>query len=305
MPGDGSRAGAPGERLTMLGRVVAEVWRSLFHRFTPPGRLQAARAALAGGDLERAIRYAERALDQDPGLRDARVLLAEVYLHGRSYEEVIADIHQHIRPRTYVEIGVATGKSLRRALPETRAIGVDPDAAVQYDLPPQARIFDETSDHFFANRDVRAELGGLAVELAFIDGMHHFEFALRDFINLERLCSRSATILVHDCFPLDRASAQRERQSGFWSGDVWRLIVLLKKYRPDLKIHNVAAPPTGLAVIRGLDPSSSFLADNLARLTEEFLQLDYRYLRDGRAEKLNLVPNDWAVIRALLDQPAG
>jgi hypothetical protein len=36
---------------------------------------------------------------------------------------------------------------------------------------------------------VRALLGGLPVELGFIDGMHLFEFALRDFMNLERLCT--------------------------------------------------------------------------------------------------------------------
>ena len=41
-------------------------------------------------------------------------------------------------------------------------------------------LFPQTSDEFFARNDVGAELGGLPVDLAFIDGMHHFEFALRD-----------------------------------------------------------------------------------------------------------------------------
>jgi hypothetical protein len=203
-----------------------------------------------------------------------------------------------------VEIGVATGKSLTLVRPETRALGVDPDPAIQYALSPNTRVFKETSDAFFAGHDVRAELGGLEVELAFIDGLHCFDYALRDFINLERLCGRGATILVHDCFPLDRVSAQRERKSGFWSGDVWRLVVLLKKHRPDLRIHTIAAPPTGLVVIRGLDPSSRALADNLERLIEEFLRLDYAYLREGREEKLNLIANDWARVRELLDAPA-
>ena len=31
-------------------------------------------------------------------------------------------------------------------------------------------------------------------DLAFIDGMHHFEFALRDFANLERHCAPGSTM---------------------------------------------------------------------------------------------------------------
>ena len=43
-----------------------------------------------------------------------------------------------------------------------------------------------TSDDFFASHDLAQVLGGRPVDLAYIDGMHQFEFALRDFMNLER-----------------------------------------------------------------------------------------------------------------------
>jgi hypothetical protein len=133
--------------------------------------------------------------------------------------------------------------------------------------------------------------------------MHHFEYALRDFMHLEALCERASTILVHDCFPHDRRTALRERETYFWTGDVWRLIVLLKKYRRELSIHTVATPPTGLAVIRNLDPASKFISDNLAALCEEFMALDYSFLAEDRAGKLGLFPNDWERIRTLLDSP--
>lgn len=264
----------------------------------------AALAAQQAGERDRAVKYSERALELDADLPDMHAMLAELFLHGEGYQQVLARIHQHIKPRTYIEIGVETGVTLKFVLPGTRALGVDPQPAIVFALPPNVRIFTETSDQFFAEHDVRAELGGLAVELAFIDGMHHFEYALRDFMNLERLCSRDSTILVHDCFPHDRKTAQRERETLFWSGDIWRLIVLLKKYRRDLQINTIAAPPTGLTVIRHLDPSSRFISENLERLCEEFLKLDYRFLQKERADKLNLFPNDWHRICGLLDFPA-
>jgi len=257
-------------------------------------------AASAAGERDRAARYCERALHLDPGLEAADSLLFEMFLHGEDYFQVLQRIHGHLRPRTYIEIGVEAGKSLRLVLPGTVALGIDPEPAVAFPLPPNVRVFAETSDDFFARHDVRAELGGLPVDLALIDGMHHFEFALRDFMHLERLSTAQSTILVHDCFPHDRRTAQRERLWGFWSGDIWRLIVLLKKYRPDLSIHTIATPPTGLAVVRNLDPSSRFIADNLGRLCAEFMALDYSYLDKDRAAKLNLFPNDWEQIRPLL-----
>jgi hypothetical protein len=261
----------------------------------------AALAANQAGKRDKAVQYCEQAVQLAPGLESAHQLLFDMFLHGEDYFHLLVRIHQHLKPRTYVEIGVETGASLRFVQPGTLALGVDPAPAISYALPANARVFAETSDDFFSRRDVRAELGGQPVDLALIDGMHHFEFALRDFMNLERLSAPASTILIHDCFPHDRRTAQRERLGRFWSGDVWRLIVLLKKYRPDLRIHVVAAPPTGLAVVRNLDPASRFIAENLDRLCAEFMALDYSFLDEDRAGKLSLFPNDWERVRALLD----
>lgn len=286
------------------GRSAGRVLR-LSMALAEPSRANlalATQAAMRSGEHSLAVSCGEKVLDLDPERGETRNLLQSHYLQGPSYESVLADIHEALKPRTYIEVGIFMGGTIKLAHADTLVLGVDPSPQIKFALPPNFRIFAETSDRFFAAHDVRAELGGLPVDLAFIDGMHHFDFALRDFINLERLCTRESTILVHDCFPIDRASAVRERKSAFWSGDIWRLIVLLKKYRPDLRIDTIGAPPTGLGVIRNLDPSSRFLADNVARLTDEFMRLDYGYLQDDRGAKLNLFPNDRESVRRLFAQ---
>jgi hypothetical protein len=260
----------------------------------------AAFAAAQAADIDAAVRNAERALEIDGRLDAVRELLTGLFLRGENYVEVLARIQRHLRPRTYLEIGVETGLSMRLTLPETRAIGIDPQPKLSEPLAPHVRFFQQTSDDFFAQHDVRAELGGLPVDLAFIDGMHLFDYALRDFINVERWCTPASTVIIDDCFPMDRRTAQRNRTTAFWTGDVWKLVVLLKKYRPDLAIHTVATPPTGMCIVRKLDPASIFLADNLPKLVDEFMALDYSFLEKDRAGKLNLFPNDWTRIQALL-----
>jgi hypothetical protein len=235
----------------------------------------------------------------------ARKFLARLELPGEDYFRVLERLHAYLRPRTYIEIGVWKGKSLRLAKAPTLALGVDPAPQLKSPPGPNVRLFSQSSDEFFVSRDVIAELGGQRVDLALIDGMHHFEYALRDFINLERVSDPRSVILIHDCCPLDSQSAQRDRTTIFWTGDVWRTIVLLRKYRPDLSVHTIATPPTGLGIIFNLDPSSQVLPRDIEAIIAEGLKLDYAALEQHKAELLNLCPNDWHSIRRLIDSRTG
>jgi hypothetical protein len=266
----------------------------------PQYHFDAAVVYLKLGELGPAREFCEAALVLAPDLPPALDMLSQLTLPGAFYLDVLSMIHSHLRPRTYLEIGVETGQSIALARPETRAIGIDPEPKIKMPLAPRTSIVATTSDDYFATRDVRADLEGLPVDLAFIDGMHQFEFALRDFINLEKLSSPQSTILIHDCYPLNRLTAERERKTLFWSGDIWRLILLLRKYRPELSVNVIAAAPTGLGVVRGLDPSSRVLHERLEEIVREFLALDYSVLEADKAGMLALVPNDREKIKAIL-----
>jgi tetratricopeptide (TPR) repeat protein len=261
----------------------------------------AAIAHLKLGRLDQARSRCESALALDPTLPDLHTFLSQLRLPGPFYVDLLQTIHRHLRPRTYLEIGVETGQTLCLALPETRAIGVDPQPILRYPLSQATTLHVMTSDDYFAGHDVQAELGGLPIDLAFIDGMHHFEFALRDFINIEKNCDSRSTILIHDCYPLDRLTAERERHCMFWSGDIWRLMLALRKYRPELQLHTVGAAPTGLGVARGLDPRSRVLEEKFDGIVREFLALDYSVLDTDKPGMLALYPNDWERIKTLLN----
>jgi len=228
-------------------------------------------------------------------------LLSELELPGEHYFQVLARVHEHVQPATYLEVGVSRGESLKLAGAATLALGIDPEPRLGFSPAPNQRVFAQTSDDFFARPDVAALLGGKPLEMAFIDGMHHFEYALRDFVNIEPLCQPNSLVFIHDCYPIDARSAEREQTTGFWSGDIWRLIVLLKKYRPDLHIHTLGAPPTGLGLIMGLDPTSTILRSRLAELVALGLTLPFSDIADRRPEALNLLPYDWPHVRQLLD----
>ena len=252
------------------------------------------------GRPQQALKLARQAVEHADYSR-AYSLMSRLTLPGEDYFEVLGRIHRHLNPATYLEIGVAGGQSLARALPQTQVIGVDPQPRLARPPGARQRIISATSDDFFAQHDVGAEFGGRAVDMAFIDGMHRFEYALRDFINVERNCARSSVILMHDCYPLDARTAQRERETGFWSGDIWRLVLLLREQRPHLTVRTIATPPTGLGIVLNPDPLSSVLAERCDELTAEYLVKDFSVLEGRQAQALGLVPNEWPAIRELLD----
>jgi hypothetical protein len=231
----------------------------------------------------------------------AHVMLAELEFPGEDYFRLLARIHEHLKPATYLEIGIDQGLSFGIVGPETTALGVDPNPRLRKPPRPGQRVFAQTSDEFFEQCDVSSELGGKPLDLAFIDGMHQLEFALRDFINVEKCCYADSVILIHDVYPIDATSAARERASWFWSGDIWRLILILKKYRPDLTVNVIGVRPTGLAIVQNLDPDSRVLAERQHEIIDEFLALDISVLDGRKDEMLSRFPNDWDSIARLID----
>ncbi|MBC2777498.1 methyltransferase domain-containing protein [Parasphingopyxis marina] len=171
---------------------------------------------------------------------------------------LLETLHAALQPRSYLEIGVRHGHSL--ALAACEAVGVDPAPDIQCELPPQARIVRQSSDDFF-----EAAVDPILKrrpELIFIDGMHRVENALRDFMHAERISGPNTVIAIDDIFPNEPEQATRERSTRVWCGDVWKLIGILQKHRPDLRLILLDTAPTGLLLIAGLDRRSRILWQN-------------------------------------------
>jgi hypothetical protein len=212
--------------------------------------------------------------------------MARATLPGDDYLAWLARFHEELEPRTYVEIGVDAGRTLSLARPPTLAIGVDPALSGAPEFVAPTRLFSMESDAFFALPDVAERLGGAPIALAFIDGLHLFEQALRDFIHVERHGARNTVALFHDCLPLDRATSSRTRATGFWTGDVWKIVPILARYRPDLDVFVIPTYPTGLGVVTRLDPRSRVLEERFDEILDAYTP------RPWSGEALPLVRND-------------
>lgn len=232
-------------------------------------------AAVEVGNHTKASSAYQEALRIMPNCLHAHYALSELRFSSRTYLDVLAQIHEILEPKNYIEIGVSKGASMARARPPTKCIGIDPAPNIRERFSAETQIFTMKSDRFFQTMNLDSILEGHEIQLGFIDGLHLFESALSDFINLERYCAPAATLLIHDCFPLDETTAARERTTSFWTGDVWRIIPLLHTYRPDLKITLIRCAPSGLAVVRNLDPENIVLSDSKPHIIENGMKLPF------------------------------
>ena len=102
---------------------------------------------------------------------------------------------------------------------------------------------------------------------------------------------RSA-VLFHDTVPLDEVTQRPDRQRKFYTGDVWKTILCLKHYRPDLDIFTIATPWSGLTVITGLDATSRIISENYNAAVARFMDMPYSEIANNLDGALNIVSND-------------
>jgi|KBSSwiStaDraftv2_1062776.scaffolds.fasta_scaffold108285_2 hypothetical protein len=220
-------------------------------------------------------------------------------LHGENYGLMLLKLHELTGHKAYLEIGSLTGASL--LMSKAPSIAIDPNFRIEHEVigsKPLCLFYQMGSDEFFERYDAPSLLGR-PVEFSFLDGLHHCEFLLRDFFNTEAVSSRSGVIAMHDCVPLDIPMTDRVQEGtppssphrlGWWTGDVWRAALVIKRHRPDLRFTAMDCQPTGLIVITGLDPTSTLLKDNYDALVAEMnaMNLEEITIR-GLHEELGIV----------------
>ncbi|HYD71238.1 class I SAM-dependent methyltransferase [Azospirillum sp.] len=288
------QSGREAEAATIIETAAAAPGRTaLFHTY-----LGLALEALGRGHAAEAAYRRALALDGD--FFQAHMALARIRMPGPSYYAVLEQIHALVRPRVYVEIGVDSGRSLALAGGSELAIGVDPAPQLSVPLPPCARVLEATSDDALAGPAFPALLDGRRVDMAFIDGLHTFDQALRDFVNLERLAAPGAIYLFHDVVPLDPETADRQRRTTFWSGDTWKVLLCLCRYRPDLGLAVIPASPTGLGVVVGLDPANTRIAGQFSAIVAEGMAAGFAEGVGECTAGIPVIPNDPEAIRDAL-----
>jgi hypothetical protein len=220
-------------------------------------------------------------------------------LIGEHYDTVLARLHAFLRPRTYLEIGVSKGATL--ALAQCPTIGIDPQFEIDRPVvsgKSMCCLFQMPSDRFFENHNPKA-MFGKPIDMAFLDGMHLFEFLLRDFLNVERHCRRESVVLLHDCVPPDEYVARRDQADhrlrehsahpDWWAGDVWKVLSILRIHRPDLRVVVFDAHPTGLVAVTNLNPASEMLSDLYFHLVAQYKDITLREQNDKRMAPLSML----------------
>lgn len=180
---------------------------------------------------------------------------------------------KHKNLKNYLEIGVFNGHVFFKVQSSFK-VGVDPDPGFSayrkigksivnpYNL--FSKHFKKTSDAFF-NEDAASLYATRPVEIALIDGMHEYAYALRDIEHTLGYLSEEGIIIVHDCNPLHRdhacsfAEYEERGFSGIWNGDVWKAILHLRSRRDDINVF-VLDCDHGLGIIqKGKKPVGSLL----------------------------------------------
>jgi hypothetical protein len=186
--------------------------------------------------------------------------------------EFLAKLHELLRPKVYLEVGVQTGASLALAAYSELAIGIDPYPLVN--ATGNQRIYPIKSNDFFNELPGLTDLDfdSTKIDMAYIDGSHLFEDAIWDFAHIEKYCHPGSVVVMDDILPYNEAIANREQPPGDWTGDVWKCTHALIKHRPDLHVYEVDTVSTGTLLVYGFG-NGSFFRQEVEHIIEEYLPI--------------------------------
>jgi len=204
------------------------------------------------------------------------------------YLDVLSELHRRLEPQAYLEIGIGNGRAL--ALATCRAVGVDPAYGITAQLDGEVSLFRTTSDEYFARPNPLEPTGGTPFDLAFIDGLHLLEFALRDFIFAERHSTPRGLIVFDDMLPRTVDEAARVRHTSAWTGDVYGVIEALYRHRPDLVVVPLDTQPTGLLAVANLDPTSTVLVERYDEIIADLRRPDPQPVPPELLDRFSVVP---------------
>lgn len=204
--------------------------------------------------------------------------------------------------KNYLEIGVFNGHVFFR-VKSTFKIAVDPE--FQFDALRKIgktiinpynlfnKYFSKTSDDFFAE-DAPGLLAQKKIDIALVDGMHEYGYALRDVENMLTYLGEDGVIIMHDCNPATKEAARSYQEwkaagsTGQWNGDVWKAIVHLRSLRKDIDVF-VLDCDHGLGIISRRKPEN-----NLNFSAEQIQAFTYEDFNANRAQWINLKRADYS-----------
>lgn len=203
---------------------------------------------------------------------------------GLGYQSFLDDLHRENMFDWYMEIGCNEGRTF--APVQSKTVAVDPFFKCESNIigkKPTLHVFQEESDSFFASGFLNKMK--IRLSFSFLDGMHKFDYLLRDFMNAEANAHPDGVIALHDCCPFNEEMTTVDMSNlpkGAWTGDVWKLLPILQEYRPDLKLTVLGCRPTGLVLISELDPESTALAAAYDEIIQRYDGLELKQFGTDR-----------------------
>jgi hypothetical protein len=214
--------------------------------------------------------------------------------------DVIQKIIDKTGAQNYLEIGVSNGHCFL-SIKARRKVAVDPKFNISSKRKWKtlfrnfgSQYYELPSDDFFAT--VKLPHG---FDVVFIDGLHTYQQTLKDVDNTLRVLSKNGVIIMHDCNPLDAATAHPANSqphaasmnlpgwTGAWMGDVWKTVSHLRSQRPDLRVFTLDCD-CGLGII-----TRGEAEDVLKVPVAELELMSYDALAKNRRQLLNLKGEDY------------
>lgn len=195
-------------------------------------------------------------------------------MNNLSLLELLKYMFNRLQPKMFITIGDRA--SYVQCVPQPiLGLGIDPWPLMSLkSLAPNQQVYPVTSDYFFHSPYMIKELHP---DIVMITGFHRFEQVLRDIMFAEKLCNNKSVIMINNTAPLSPDDIDRAdiTASAHQTGDVFKVIPIFKKYRPEVKVSTLIDVDKGVTIFENLDESSHILQHALVEAVGDVINIPY------------------------------
>lgn len=204
----------------------------------------------------------------------------DAYLNGiYDHSNLINTLIRENNYKSYLEIGVANPEDNYNKIVVENKECVDPYTIYEdgfYDFCLESVdenkkniiTYNMTSDEMFSKITSDKKY-----DIIFIDGLHEKYQVMRDILNSMEHLNDNGVILVHDTIPVDKLCGSYPREVGYWTGDVWKAIVVLYENNIDYFTIDIE---TGVTLIPKQSIDRETLTDNNVTYEDVFEHIEIR-----------------------------
>jgi tetratricopeptide (TPR) repeat protein len=180
--------------------------------------------------------------------------LAQAKFPDEDIGSILSYLHSHSKFQSYLEI-VNWDQDIGNSLAKTNTTTISISHQT-LKISTSNRYFFKAHPNLFFNKVNLSDIIQSKLGMIYIASDNDLPQFLIALIYLSDYITPKTIICVKNTYPLDGITSSERKYTSFWTGNIWKLVPVLKEFFPSINIKTLKAFPAGVSIMNNFDATA-------------------------------------------------